>query len=167
MAKFAYNVFETLDLIFQEKHAGCSQGNSRQPAPLGTCAALPQFTPCPLERVESLWAPRHGGLQHPTQLNLQQAVLSPRDHPSLSELHGNDGEIAIIPQKLKKIKNKKILACTESDVALIWCSQSKLDGERPPLWSEVSTVSKYGTTTAQNRVKPVSILKLYDLIPNL
>lgn len=54
------------------------------------------------------------------------------------------------PSKVKKTKNK-ILAWTESDVASIWCSQSRLDGERPPLWSGVSTVSKYGMTTAQNR----------------
>lgn len=116
----------------------------------------------------------NGDVQHPTQLSLQWVVLSPTDHPSVPELHGNDGEIAIIPQKLKK---KKILAWTESDVASIWCSQSRLDGERPPcgqgsvqyqsmVWQQHRTgkASQYSQAFTSGLAFP---LWFYDFIPNL
>lgn len=80
-------------------------------APLGPQATIPESLLCPpgsrvkLVSTETQWAS-----QHPLQLHIRWVVPSLKDHPSvpkIRELHGNDGEIAIIRDTLPQLKKKK------------------------------------------------------------
>lgn len=78
-------------------------------APLGPRAAIPESLLCPppsrgvkLVSTNTQWAS-----QHPLQTHIRWVVPSLKDHPSVPktrELHGNDGEIAIITDNIPQLK---------------------------------------------------------------
>lgn len=151
-------------------------GSSRQLAPLGTCAALPQFKLCPLERVESLWAPRQRGCSASHSAEPSMGCPITNGPPISTRAAWERWRNSNYPSKVKK-KKKKILAWTELDVASIWCSQSRLDGERPPcgqgsvqyqsmVWQQHRTgkASQYSQAFTSGLAFP---LWFYDFIPNL
>lgn len=79
-------------------------------APLGPQAAIPESLLCPPGRgVKLVSTKTQRASQHPLQLHIGWVVPLLKDHPSLPkirELHGNDGEIAIITDILPQLKKK-------------------------------------------------------------
>lgn len=82
-------------------------------APLGPQATIPESLLCPPgSRVKLVSTKTQWASQHHLQLHMRWVVLSLKDHlsvPKIRELHGNDGEIAIITDALPQLKKIRII----------------------------------------------------------